>query len=125
MKFDIRLEWKTFPIDCADFNRWLKSNAGEHYDGISSDYALTIHFKQEPSEQVKATIQGYWDALQAHSELSKREHHARLQRAENAARVGLPYQAWDQMKASERKMLMNSPLSDEDREELLQKYPQV
>jgi len=125
MTIDINFPHKEFELDRVSLEKWLRSNAGPSYAGLSVDYDFSIHFTSEPAQNIKDAIQSYWDSIDNSVESVKISHAARLDRAVAAARVGLPYTNWDSMIAAERKLVMGQMLADEDREALLQKYPQV
>jgi hypothetical protein len=62
-KHTIELEWKAFNICLETLETWLKANAGEHYCGNSADSKLSLHFMEEPSQEIKDAIQAKWDEI--------------------------------------------------------------
>jgi hypothetical protein len=66
--FNIRLEWKSFPLNLNAVDQWMRAHAGDQYRGNSADSRLTLWFENEPEQAIQDEIQAYWDALSETSE---------------------------------------------------------
>jgi len=64
---NIELDWKDFNVDVNSVMAWMSKNAGPKYAGCSSDYKLTVHFSDEPGDDIRESIQEYWDGLNKRS----------------------------------------------------------
>lgn len=65
--FALELDWKSFNLNLASVETWLRSNAGDQYTGNSADAKLNLWFQEEPSQEIKDAIQAYWDGLEEDS----------------------------------------------------------
>ena len=122
--FSIIKDWHEFRVHLSSLNDWLKANAGESYKGMSADSKLTIWFEAELSAEILAAVDAKWDGLTAEAEGAKLDLDAKLADAELAAKEALLTADLSTLIIAERKLLMNMPLNDEDRANLLAKYPQ-
>lgn len=125
MRFDMKFEYKPFPVELGKLHSWLKSNAGQSYVGMSAASAIEIHFSSEPTQNIKDTVQAYWDSLTQSEEAAKIAYYQKSLRAKKAAIGNLPFMSWNEMSYVERKLLMNQTLADEDWAYLVSRYPQV
>jgi hypothetical protein len=123
--FSIDKSWKEYRVNLKDLHAWMKANAGELYCGMSANTSLQIHFTEEPIEEVKSNIDIRWEALTTEGEAAKFTHDDNLQKAVDAASIAVLTLEWDSMITAERKIAMNRPLDDNDKEALLVKYPQA
>ena len=91
---------------------------------MSAHSALDIHFTEEPTDEIKAAIDAKWDALTAETEAAKWQHDTDLEAAVVTAKTALLTMDLITMNLAERKLFMNMPLTDDDKNSLLLKYPQ-
>ena len=122
--FNIQKTWLNFIVNLKDLHAWMLVNAGDKYCGMSAGYDLTLHFNEEPTEEIKAAIDAKWDALTAETEAAKWQHDADLEAAVVTAKTALLTMDLITMNLAERKLFMNMPLTDDDKNSLLLKYPQ-
>lgn len=59
VKHNIELQWKEHSVDLEAFNAWTKEQ-DENCVGSSADSKLTLHFLEEPSQEVKDAIAQKW-----------------------------------------------------------------
>lgn len=60
--YPIKLEWKEFNVDLKAIETWAKAQSND-CTGSSADYAFTLYFNNEPSDEIKDAIQAKWDGL--------------------------------------------------------------
>jgi hypothetical protein len=122
--YTIKLTWKTFKVHMPDAEAYFRMSAGQHYAGNSASVDdLTLWFTKEPSEDTKLVIEAFWDGLSEAKEKVKVEQAQKLDRAEALARENIVNVDFPDMIVAEKKIFMGRPLSKEDREALLAKYP--
>jgi hypothetical protein len=102
----------------------MKANAGESYCGMSANSKVELHFTDEPSEEIKASVLAKWESLTEIEETAKVDHYNKLVAAEADAKAGIPLADILTLTTAEKKIFMGLPLTDEDRENILIKYPQ-
>jgi hypothetical protein len=122
--YSIQKEWKSYRVYLPDLASWLTTNIGENYKGLSADYALTMWFEEEPTEQQKTDLTSSWDALTEEGEAAKWTLFDNRNAAVEAARTGLLTAAFDDLIAAERKIMLGMLLTDADKDALLVKFPQ-
>lgn len=67
-KASMELTWKPFLVDLNLVNVWARLHGGDNCTGISGEKQITIHFIEEPTQEVRTSIQSYWDLLTETSE---------------------------------------------------------
>lgn len=70
MTIDIDLPLHDFSVDPTSggiVDLWFKANAGPHYCGFSFDSDMSVHFTDEPGDDVRTTITDYWSGLSSDS----------------------------------------------------------
>lgn len=80
-------------------------------------------FTEEPSEEQKTAIDAQWDGLTEQGEAAKWTLYDQRNAAVEEARVGLLTASFNDLIAAERKMLLGMPLTSEDLDALLVKFP--
>jgi hypothetical protein len=60
--YKIELQWKEFNVNLQKVNEAIPSICNS-YAGNQANSVLELWFSEEPSDQEKADIQAYWDAL--------------------------------------------------------------
>jgi len=123
--FSIIKQWKERRVHLPTFDAWLKANAGASYRGNSADTALTLWFEEEPSEEVKTAIDAEWELLTIESEDAKFHLDADRDAAVAVAKSALLVADFGSLIPAERKLWMNLPLTDSDKDTILAKYPQA
>jgi hypothetical protein len=123
--FSIVKEWKSYRVHLGEFTAAVKVIAGENYKGMSADSVLTLWFEEDPSEEIKLAIDVKWDAVVEVDEAAKFKLDADRTAAVLAAKEALLTANFDSLIAAERKLVMNMPLTDEDKDSILVKYPQA
>lgn len=121
--FSIVKSWKSYRVHLGEFSAAVKVLAGENYKGMSADYALTMWFEEEPSEEIKAAIDAAWEALTEEGEAAKFKLDADRAAAVAAAKEGLLTADFADLIPAERKLWMNAALTAEDLDALLLKFP--
>lgn len=120
----IKYSWKNFRIHLPDLEKWLRDNIGESYLGNSSDQNnITLWFKEDLSPAQRNSIESHFDMMSPDGELAKSNHEKNLAEAEDIARNNLAHIDINQMIPAEKKLFMGQPLTANDREALLAKYP--
>ena len=120
----IQYDWKEYNVNWKAIDTWLREDIASSYVGLSANSKLELHFEEEPSAETKAAIDAMWDAITEEAEAAKWTHSEALASAETDARESVLTADWNDMIPAERKIAMNRPLSESDRESLLTKYPQ-
>lgn len=123
--FSIVKSWKDFRVFLPSFHSWLSDNVGANYKGCSADYALTLWFEEQPGYEVEGAIDALWESLTEVGEQIKWDLHEARNAAVESAKAALLTADLMQTIPAERKMLMGLPLTDEDKDALLVKYPQA
>ena len=123
--FSIVKNWKEYRVHLGEFSAAVKEIVGENYKGASADYALTLWFEEELSVEVMAAIDAAWDALTEEAEAAKFKLDADRAAAVAAAKEGLLTADFADLIPAERKLWMNSQLSEADLDAILAKYPQA
>jgi hypothetical protein len=124
--FTLTFNWKSFKVDLSDLYKWFQSNAGTLFDGFVTDKnSITIVFKSKPSQSIQEKVQQKWDSLSEGEEKSKTDHYNKREKAIKMATEKLPYISLGEMLPAEKKLFMRMGLTEEDKEDLLKKYPQV
>ena len=121
--FNINYSWQSFRVHLPNLDIWLKANVPS-YQGNSADYSLTLWFSSEPTDEIKAAIDAQWESLTAETEAAKWQHDADLEAAVVVAKTAILTMDLTTMNQAERKLFMNMPLTDDDKNSLLLKYPQ-
>ena len=67
-KAALTLAWKDFPVDLNLVQTWMKLHGGDNCCGVSAGQHIVVHFIEEPTQDVKDAIQGYWEGITAESE---------------------------------------------------------
>ena len=111
----IQYDWKPYRVYLQDLHAWLQTNSAG-YCGMSANSKLELHFTEAPDE---AAIAAKWEELTEESEAAKWAHSEALAAAEAKAREDVLTMSWDEMSPAQRKIAMNRPLTNEDREALL------
>ena len=122
--YNVSMPWKEFKVELSALHDWLKANAGEKYCGMSAHAALDIHFTEEPNDDIKLEIEVLWEGLTEADEKVKMDLAADLEAAVVTAKTALLTMDLTTMNQAERKLFMNMPLTDDDKNSLLLKYPQ-
>ena len=122
--FEYNKDWNEFRVHLPSLCDWIKANTGDKYYCISADYDLTIYFTEEPTDEIKAAIDAQWESLTAETEAAKWQHDVDLEAAVVTAKTALLTMDLTTMNQAERKLFMNMPLTDDDKNSLLLKYPQ-
>ena len=122
--YSIIKQWLEFRIYLPDLEAWLKALGGDNYKGLSADYALTMWFSEEPTEQQKTDIDAQWDGLSEEGETAKWTQYDNRNKAVEAAKLNLLTAAFDTLLPAERKLLLAMTLTDEDKDSLVTKFPQ-
>jgi hypothetical protein len=122
--FSIVKSWKSYRVHLGEFSAAVKVIAGENFKGMSADYALTMWFEEEPSEEIKTAIGAAWDALTEEGEAAKFKLDADRAAAVVAAKEALLTADFDTLIPAERKLWMNAALTAGDLDAILAKYPQ-
>jgi hypothetical protein len=120
--FSVVKEWKSYRVHLGDLHTWLLANAGEGYKGASADTALTLWFDVEPSEEIKTAIDVKWEAIVEVDETAKFQLDADREAAILAAKEAILTANFDSLIPAERKLVMNMPLTDEDKDALVAKF---
>jgi hypothetical protein len=108
------LEWKEFSIDLGAVKTWMDSNTTDCC-GLSADANLRAHFTSVPTDEVKTAIDGYWSGLNTgSSEVVGYKSNAEIQAAIAALKEGMLSKDWNAMSATERKLMLNLPVTKED-----------
>lgn len=119
-KYSIDLTWKNFNLSLPAVEAWMRSNAGELYCGNSAHTVLQLWFLEEPSEEIKAAIVAYWDALTDQSEeATSYFSQAQARDAELAAREDAVTKSFDQLSTQQKKLLMGVSLVASDYQALI------
>jgi hypothetical protein len=100
--FAISKSWKEFRANLSDLHIWMQANAGDKYCGMSADYQLTLHFNEEPSEEIKTAIDAKWDIMDETEETEKFVHAENLEKAVEAAKTAILTADFASMIAAER-----------------------
>lgn len=120
----LKLSWKPFKVHMPAAEAYFRGACGYSYVGNSAtESELTLWFSEKPSEQVELLALSFWDSLSEKAESAKIEHAKKLAKAEALARENIINVDFPDMIVAEKKIFMNRPLTDEDREALLAKYP--
>lgn len=119
----IKYQWKNHKVHLPDFEAYVKSVAGDNYLGNSADKEITLWFKNEPSKNTKDQIQMKWDQLGAKNEQTKIELASKKESVRKIAMEQIPLKKWDEMIPAERKLILNQPLNNQDKLDLLKVYP--
>jgi hypothetical protein len=61
--FKLELEWKSFNLNLASIESWMKANAGPSYCGNQAHSKLELWFTEEPSQEAKDAILAHWEGL--------------------------------------------------------------
>lgn len=122
--FSIVKEWKSYRVYLSTLHTWLQDNAGEGYKGCSADSVLTLWFELEPTEEIRSAIDAKWDALVEAEEVAKFTLDTNRNAAILSAKDALLASDFNSLIPAERKVWMNVPLTDEDKDALLAKFPQ-
>lgn len=118
--YNINIPWRSYKIHLPDLHAAMLSH--QYYCGISAGNELTIHFTQEPSQNTKDLVQMHFDAITGASENAKialyNNREAVVALAKEQVLIG------DMLSfiPAERKILMNLPLTDADKDALILKY---
>ena len=118
-------EWKEFRVYLPDLRSQIQEIAGECFNGFSADHALTLWFTEEPSGSDITSIDSHWDALTELGETAKWTLYDNRLAAVEDARIGLLTASFNDLIPAERKLLLGLPLSDDDKDAILVKFPQV
>jgi hypothetical protein len=103
---------------------YFRMAGSQFYLGNSASIdELTLWFSEVPSENTKLVIEAFWDSLSEEKEAAKIEHFEKLNKAEAFARENILNVEFSEMIIAEKKIFMSRPLTPEDREALLAKYP--
>jgi hypothetical protein len=121
--FSIVKSWKSYRVHLGEFHAAVKDIAGESYKGASADYALTLWFEEQPGYEVEGAVAAEWEGLTEEGEAAKFKLDADREAAVAAAREALLTADFDSLIPAERKIWMNAPLTVEDKDALLVKYP--
>jgi len=62
VKFNMELQWKEHAVDLEAFCIWAKAQDA-NCCGTSADSKLTVHFTEEPSQEVKDAIDQKWEDM--------------------------------------------------------------
>jgi hypothetical protein len=118
--YSIQKDWKLYNVYLPTLHIWLTENAGSGYRGMSADLNLRIHFEEQPGYEIEGAIDMEWDSLTEEGEAAKCDRIA----AEAEARDAILNIDWGDMIVAERKIVLNRPITEDDRIALLVKYPQ-
>jgi hypothetical protein len=121
MLYSVRLEWKSYKVDLSSFHMWALKELPS-YCGSSADYALTMWFAEQPSQETVDLIKEKWDSLTEEEETAKILHAEKKQKAVELAKQNLLTAALSELSVAERKLLMSMPLTEEDKEALVVKF---
>lgn len=120
--FSIIKDWKAYRIYLPDLAAWLTTNIGENYKGMSADTVLTFWFDEEPTEQQKTDIDAQWNGTVEQDEDAKWSLYDARGAIVGTARTALLTADLTTTIPAERKLLMNMPLSNDDKDALITKY---
>ena len=123
--FCLTFEWKTFTVDLASVEFWLRNSAVGSYSGSSADSNYRLWFSAEPTENQKMTVQQHWDSLSEEGENAKIALRVKRDTAIAYATSNLPYLSMNMWSPAEIKIFMNQPLADADKDALVAKYPNI
>ena len=114
-KYSIKLVWKSFNVNITLVDKWCKANLGSSYMGSSGDRMLSLHFSEQPSDELATKVKNYWEGV--HPSISSESHYvskndisARIQ----ALTAGLLSKSWDQMSVAERKLVIGQIPTQEE-----------
>lgn len=124
MLSSIKLEWKPFKAHLPELESWMRSNFPT-YVGNSADACLTLWFSEEPDQDTKDLVAMQWDSLVDVDEAAKVQLLQDRETAVIAAKENIVNLTWNQLTIAERKIILNQPLTDADKDALLVKYPQA
>ena len=110
----ISLQWKEFGVDLGLAVNHIKSLCSKIL-AYSADYSFTLWYEEDLTEEEVQSIQDYWDSLSEEHEhcvnyktfdQRKQEFKYKKDLAESV-KASLVSKTWDEMNASERKLVMN------------------
>lgn len=111
--YSIKLEWKSFNLCLESIDAWMKSSCGDNYVGNSADSALTLWFKEQPSNE--EDVLAYWELLDEESDEAKSYLSAgAIAKKIAELKEGLVLKSWDEMMPAERKLMMGLQPSREE-----------
>lgn len=107
-----------------DAEEYFRTALGSSYVGNSASASgLTLWFSEELSSREDLLIRSFWETLSEKVELSKIDHAKKLKNAEDFARENIVNVDFSDMIVAEKKIFMGRPLTKDDKEALLAKYP--
>lgn len=115
------IKWKSFKIHLPELNNFLLSYS-PNYVGCSANGNLELHFREEPSDQIKAYIQMHMDTLNENGENLKISLAIRQNNAILVAKTAMLTSDISSWIPAERKIFMNLELNNDDRHAILTKY---
>lgn len=107
MLSNLRLEWKPHNVDLAAFHAWALETVPSCC-GSSADYALTLWFTEELSEETKAAIEAKWAELDdpEHEMVKSYVSAEQAEQLKKASKLALLQKSWDELTLEERKLIM-------------------
>lgn len=113
--FSLQLQWKEFHVSLDNLEAHLRSQYPS-YLGNCAAKELTLYFNEDPADH-KEAISAHWESLDGTDYISAQDLKAQAEEfeaAKTAAKAGLIAKTWDQMSATERKLVMNLEVTRAD-----------
>ena len=119
--FSIQYQWQSFRVFLPDLEAWCRSNAS-NYTGNSADSKLTLWFFEAPTDESKAAGDAQWQSLTEDGEAAKWTLYDNRNASVEAAKVAILTEDITTLIPAERKILMNLPLTDADKDALVANF---
>lgn len=120
-KSNLELKWKEFRVYLPELHAWLQQEISG-YCGMSAHSKLELHFTEILSDDDSAKIQSRWEDIKQDEESEKFSLELKKARAIELAKENILTATFAKLSPAERKLLMNMPLSEEDKEALVVKF---
>ena len=120
--YEIDFVNKAFPVHFPEFERWMRSQGGSNYIGMSVDHDVTLHFSARPLDNTIAQVNQYWDSMTQAGEAARKKTDDDRASATAMATDAILSMPWDAMSPAERKISMRMQLTLSDQDALVKKY---
>lgn len=115
MSFVVSLNWKPFNVDTATVSRWMKSNFGESFNGVSAAKELHVVFNRELTAKEIEMVEMYWDAITEESEEAVNYVPASVIREKiSQLKQQAVKKSWEELGVAQRKIMMGLTPDRED-----------
>lgn len=106
------LSWKEFNVSISAVITALVSVCPLVQSNQACVDGLILYFSEEPSDEQKAAIQSYWDALTVESPEATGYHsQASIKDKEAELRADAATKAWDALSVCQKKLALNVPVT--------------